>query len=107
MQAQINKNMEPLVKKYKKPDGHDIKGKCNRDQFDFNTEISFAVQECQDQISRGNIEDLSVNLTLIATKLKKRNKLIKLADRSPVGWSIVPEYEQDPHGRRFRQCTKY
>ena len=39
MQAQINKNMEPPVKNYK-PDGHDIKGKGNKDQFDFNTEIS-------------------------------------------------------------------
>ena len=95
MRAQIDKNMEPPAKKYK-PDGHDIKGKGNKDQFDFNTEISFAIQECQQQISRGNIEDLSANLTSIATKLKKRNKLIKLAHRSPAGWSIVQEYEQDP-----------
>ena len=95
MQAQIDKNMEPPAKKYK-PVGHDVKGKGNKDQFDFNTEISFAIQECQQQISRGNIEDLSANLISIATKLKKRNKLIKLADRSPVGWSIVQEYEQDP-----------
>ena len=65
-----------------KPDGHDIKGKGNKDKSDFNTEIYFAIQEYQDQISRGNIEDLSANLTSIATKLKKRNKLIKLADRS-------------------------
>ena len=84
--------MEPPAKKFKKPDGHDIKGKGNKDQFDFNTEISFAIQECQDQISRGNIEDLSANLTSIEkrkekeTKEKKRNKLIKLADRSLVGW---------------------
>ena len=82
MQAQMDKNMEPPVEIYK-PGGHDIKGKGNKDQFDFNTEISFAIQECQQQISRGNIEDLSANLTSIATKLKKRNKLIKLADRSP------------------------
>ena len=95
MQAQIDKNMEPQAKKYK-PDGHDIKGKGNKDQFDFNTEISFAIQECQQKISRGNIEDLSANLTSIATKLMKKSKLIKLADRSPVGWSIVQEYEQDP-----------
>ena len=90
MQAQIDKNMEPPAKKYK-PQGHDIKGKGNKDQFDFNTEISFAIQECQQQISRGNIEDLSANLTSIATKLKNRNKLIKLANRSPAGWSIVQE----------------
>ena len=96
MQAQINKSMEPSAKKYKKPDGNDIKRKGNKDQFDFKTEISFAIEECQHQISRGNIEDLSANLTLTTTKLKKRNKLIKLADRSQVGWSIVLEYEQDP-----------
>ena len=96
MQAQINKSMEPPAKKYRKPDGHDIKGKGNKDHYDFNAEISFAMQECQDQISRDNIEDLSANLTSIATKLKKRSKLIKLVDRSPVGWSIVQEYEQYP-----------
>ena len=62
MQTQIDKNMEPPAKKYK-PDGHDIKGKGNRDQFDFDIEISFAIQECKLQISRSNIEDLSTNLT--------------------------------------------
>ena len=53
------------------------------------------MQECQQQILRGNMEDLSANLTLIVTKLKKRNKLIKSADQLPVGWSILQEYEQD------------
>ena len=98
MQTQIDKNMEPPAKKYK-PDGHDIKGKGNRDQFDFNIEISFAIQECKQQISRCNTEDLSANLTSIVTKLRKKNKLIKLADRLPAGWSIMQEYEQDPMTR--------
>ena len=104
MQAQIDKNME-AAKKYK-PDGHNIKGKGNKDQFYFNTEISFAIQECQQQISRGNIEDLPANLTSIATKLKKRNKLIKLANRSPAGWSIVQEYEQEPMGSDSNDAQK-
>ena len=73
IQAQLNENMEPPAKKYK-PDDHDIKGKSNKEQFDFNTEISFAIRECQQQISRGNIEDLFANLTSIATKIKKWNK---------------------------------
>ena len=111
MQAQIDKNMEPPVKKYI-PDGHDIKGKGSKDQFDFNTEIAVAIQECQQQISRGNIEDLSANLTPIAMKLKKRNKLSKLADRSPVGWSIVREYEHNPmvsdsdYAQKIRQAEQ-
>ena len=82
MQTQIDKNMEPPAKKYK-PVEHDIKGKGNRDQFGFDIEISFAIQECELQISRSNIEDLSTNLTSVATKLRKRNKLIKLANRLP------------------------
>ena len=45
-----------------------------------------------------NIEDLSANLTSIATKLKKRSKISKLADRSPARWFIVQEYKQDPTG---------
>ena len=73
MQAQINKSMEPPEKRYKKTERHDIKGKGNKDQFDFNTEISFAIQECQHQIARDKIKDLSATLTSIATKLKKRN----------------------------------
>ena len=105
MQTQIDKNMEPPAKKYK-PDGHDIKGKGNRDQFDFDIEIYFAIQECEQQISSGNIEDLSANLTSIATKLRKRSKLIKLADRLPAEWSIVQEYEQDPMARDSDDAQK-
>ena len=95
IQDQIDKNMKPPARKYK-PDGHDMEGKGNKDQFDFNTENVFAIQECQQQIPRGNIEDLSANLKSIATKLKKRSKLIKRVNRSPTGWSIVQEYEQGP-----------
>ena len=94
MQAQINKNVKPPVKKYKKTDGQNTKGKGNKDQLDFNTETSFAKQECQHQISRSIIEPAS--LTSVAANLKKIIKLIKLADRSPVGQSIVQEYEPNP-----------
>ena len=105
IQAQISKNMEPPAEKYK-PDGHDIKAKGNKDQFDFPTKISFAIQESQQQISRGNIEDLFANLTSIATKINKTKKLIKLADRLPTGWSVVQEYEQDPMARDSDDAQK-
>ena len=84
--------------KFKNSDGHNFKGKGNKNHFDFNTEIYFDIQECKQQISRGNIEDKSANITLIATKLKKRNKLCNKQTNKqlPVRWSIVQERNQDP-----------
>ena len=67
---------------YEKPVGHNIKGKGSKDQLDFNTKIPFIIQESQQQILKYNNENLSANLTSTASKLKKRNRLIKLADPS-------------------------
>ena len=44
-----------------------------------------------DDTSEAN--DLCGNLT---AKLKRRNKLIKMADRSVLGWDTIAEYEADP-----------
>ena len=44
-----------------------------------------------DDISEAN--DLCDDLT---AKLKRQNKLIKMTDRSVLGWETVAEYEADP-----------
>ena len=72
MQAQLNNKMEPPIKKYKKPDRQDIEKKGNNDSFEFKAETAFIVQECQQQRSNGNIEDMYTNLTSISAKVKKR-----------------------------------
>ena len=46
----------------------------------------------------------------LTAKLKRRNKLIKMADRSVLGWDTVTEYEDDPSasdsddGKKIRQA---
>ena len=46
----------------------------------------------------------------LTAKLKRRNKLIKLVDRSVLGWDTVTEYEDDPSasdsddGKKIRQA---
>ena len=55
----------------------------------------------------GEANDLCGDLT---AKLKRRNKLIKMADRSVLGWDTVEEYEPDPiasdsdDGNKIRQA---
>ena len=58
-----------------------------------------------DDTSKAN--DLCVDLT---AKLKRRNKSVKKADRSPLGWDTVAEHEADPiasnseDGKKIRQA---
>ena len=46
----------------------------------------------------------------LAAKPKRRNKLIKIVDRSVLGWDTVAEYEADPiasdsdHEKKIRQA---
>ena len=70
-------------------------GQENRMQFEFNEKILRIVQNRllalnNDDASEAN--DLCDDLT---AKVKRRNKLIKMTDRSVPGWETVAEYETD------------
>ena len=62
----------------------------NRIQFGFNSEILEGL-ECISIGIRQQDADLCKNLI---SKLMKRNKLIKVFDRSLGGWATVREYEE-------------
>ncbi len=71
----------------------DIKYKGNRKQFDVNSLLdSILTQIDNSVIIPADIHKLVAEGKLI---IKKRQKLIKIADKNKDGWLVVQEYESD------------
>ena len=66
------------------------------------------MEDLQDIID--NISDkqgpVSTSLKAVISKLKKRNKLIKIVDSTEGGWAVVAEYEKEPIGSNSDDCKR-
>ena len=92
---------EKLAKKIRKEKSYSFKRKGHEIQHDFNEKVKETLETAVEALSEENVRDPD---KVAATKkaidegiemLERRQKLIKLADRSEYGWRTVEEYEED------------
>ena len=86
---------EALSKIKKKTDTYEFRYKGNKMQHRFNSNLLEMVEETLDLLAHGDLRKSEKKIKAVRNELEKRNKLLKIADRSAGGWGTVEEYLSD------------
>ena len=97
MMNYFNKRFERIEKKLQQPsnknaktkDTFKFKHKGNRIQFEFNQRILQIIENLSSALNNDDTSEANDLCDKLTVKLKRRNKLIKIADRSALGWETV------------------
>jgi hypothetical protein len=82
------------IKKLKYADIPSFKTKSNEDQFKSTNAVMMCLDDATDFLSKKDLDKTKEAIDKGRVLLTERQKLIKLADKSPFGWKTVLEYKQ-------------
>ncbi|XP_053401634.1 uncharacterized protein LOC128546105 [Mercenaria mercenaria] len=73
-----------------------FKRKSNEEQFKYNSKVSIALDEADHLIQSNKLQESRQKIAEAKEMISHRQKLIRLADSSELGWRVVNEYESNP-----------
>ena len=85
--------VESATKKEKKE--APLKKEGNQEQLDHSKKVSSLIESAIFSHEQVDVDNVKLHLQEALTELTNRQKLIKIADCSPLGWSTVKEYVTD------------
>ena len=83
---------QTLKQKLKKEVSLSFRNKGNKQQYEFNLEQLAKVEEAKSLLEIGSLRRLTKKIDEVISEIQKRNKFIRLADRSAGGWMTVQDY---------------
>ena len=90
--VEAGKNIRKLQRE---AEARKLKKKGNNKQFLFNAEILDELDVITEELHSESIDSALKTTKRVGKFIRKRQKLIKLADKSEEGWLAVDEYESD------------